>query len=483
MKVTIATVARRRTELGLLVMVTALTAGAYTLVSLGKTAQIPLNIRPFVGVIGGLFLAAHIATRRFAKLADATLLPMVGLLNGIGYVFIVRLNPDLASKQAAWTAVGILGYIATIAFIKNIRRLEYLRYTFALIGSLLLLLPLVPGIGYERNGSRIWARFGPITFQPGEVAKITLALFFASYLVERRESLAIAGHRRIGILWPEARHLGPIILAWLASIAVMIAQKDLGSSLLFFALFVVMLWTATGRSIYLSLGTLMFFGGATLAYFNFTHVQTRVETWLNPWPTANGKGFQLIQSLYAFGSGGISGTGLALGSPTRIPAAVNDFIFAAIGEELGLFGTTAVLAVFFLIVGSGLRIALRAEVAFDKLLATGLTAILGFQTFIIIGGVTRMVPLTGVTLPFVSYGGSSLVVNYVIVALLIRISHDSNVRSGGPIPPTRLQKLRTKRADRKDVKVGDDETRIDLRRPSNTSSQVAINAPVKAPTT
>ena len=460
MKVTIATVARRRTELGLLILVTALTAGAYTLVSLGKTAELPTNLRPFVVVMGGLFFCAHIATRRFAKLADATLLPMAGLLNGIGYVFIVRLKPDLASKQAAWTAIGIIGYTATLMVVKSFRRLEYLRYTFAVLGTLLLLLPLVPGVGYERNGSRIWARFGPVTFQPGEIAKITLALFFASYLVERRELLSIAGRRRLGIVWPELRHLGPIILAWLGSISVMIAQKDLGSSLLFFALFVVMLWTATGRSIYLSIGTLMFLGGATTAYFSFTHVHTRVETWLNPWPTATGKGFQLIQSLYAFGSGGVSGTGLALGSPTRIPASYNDFIFAAIGEELGLFGTTAILAVFFLIVGSGLRIALRAEVAFDKLLATGLTAILGLQTFIIVGGVTRLVPLTGVTLPFVSYGGSSLVVNYIIIALLIRISHDSNLRTGGMVPPSFLQKLSARRADRMDAGAGDGEPRI-----------------------
>ena len=462
MKVTIGTVARRRTELGLLILVLALTAGAYTLVSLGKTAEVPTNLRPFVGVMAAMFLCAHFATRRFAKFADATILPMALLLNGIGYVFIVRLNSDLASKQAAWTGVGIIGYVVTLIAVKNFRRLEYLRYTFAVVGAVLLLLPLAPGIGYERNGSRIWARLGPVTFQPGEVAKVTLALFFASYLVERRELLSIAGRRRLGIVWPELRHLGPIILAWLASISVMIAQKDLGSSLLFFALFVVMLWTATGRSIYLFIGTLMFFGGATIAYLSFNHVHVRVETWLNPWPTANGKGFQLIQSLYAFGSGGISGTGLALGSPTRIPASYNDFIFAAIGEELGLFGTTAVLSLFFLIVGSGLRIALRAEVAFDKLLATGLTAILGLQTFIIVGGVTRLVPLTGVTLPFVSYGGSSLVVNYIIIALLIRISAQSNLRAAGPLPPTFLQRRRNTRADKHEHEVGEDSTRFDL---------------------
>ena len=465
MRATLGTVARRRTELGLLILAIAITGAAYTLVSLGRTAVLPSNLRPFLLVIGALLAAAHVATRRFARFADASLLSLAGVLNGLGYVFIVRLKPDLANKQAAWTAIGITAYVATLVFIRQARRLEYLRYTFALFGIGLLLLPLVPGIGYERNGSRIWARFGPVTFQPGEVAKLTLAIFFASYLVEKRELLAVAGHRIGGVTLPEIRHLGPIVLAWLGSIAVMVAEKDLGSSLLFFALFVVMLWVATGRTIYVSIGALMFLTGATASYKTFDHVRTRVTTWLNPWPTANGKGYQLIQSLYAFGSGGISGTGLALGSPTRIPAAYNDFIFAAIGEELGLFGTSAVLAIFFLIVGTGLRIALRADLAFDKLLATGLTTIIGVQSFIIIGGVTRLVPLTGVTLPFVSYGGSSLVVNYVLIALLVRISHDTNARLGVIVPPNAWQRHKTRKtqkAHQKLAKSSEDLTRLDL---------------------
>ena len=250
MRATLGTVARRRTELGLLILAIAITGAAYTLVSLGRTAVLPSNLRPFLLVIGALLAAAHVATRRFARFADASLLSLAGVLNGLGYVFIVRLKPDLANKQAAWTAIGITAYVATLVFIRQARRLEYLRYTFALFGIGLLLLPLVPGIGYERNGSRIWARFGPVTFQPGEVAKLTLAIFFASYLVEKRELLAVAGHRIGGVTLPEIRHLGPIVLAWLGSIAVMVAEKDLGSSLLFFALFVVMLWVATGRTIY-----------------------------------------------------------------------------------------------------------------------------------------------------------------------------------------------------------------------------------------
>lgn len=419
-------VPRRRTEAGLLVIAVGITVGAYLLVSLGRTATLPANLRPFVLVIAGLLISAHIATRVFAGNADAGLLPLAGVLNGIGYVMIVRLNPVLANRQAAWTAVGIVAYIATLMVVRTANRLERLRYTFALGGLALLLLPLVPGVGLNINGSRIWAHFGPVSFQPGEAAKLTLAIFFASYLVERRELLAGTGRVFGRLNLPELRHVGPIFAAWAVSLVVMVAEKDLGSSLLFFTLFVIMLWVATGRGLYLFVGSLMFMVGSFLAWTSFAHVQRRVRIWLHPWPEASGAAFQIVQSLYAFGSGGVAGTGLALGSPTRIPYAATDFIFAAIGEELGLAGTCAVLAGFLLIVGSGLRIARQAVRPFDQLLAAGLTAIIGVQTFIIVGGVTRLVPLTGVTLPFVSYGGSSLVINYVLIALLVRISHDSN---------------------------------------------------------
>ena len=422
-----ATLPRRRTEAGLLVMAVGITVGAYILVSLGRTATVPGNIRPFVLVIAGLLFSAHMATRMFAKNADAGLLPLAGVLNGIGYVMIVRLNPVLANRQAAWTAVGIVAYIGTLMVVRQANRLERLRYTFALVGLALLLLPLVPGVGLNINGSRIWAHFGPVSFQPGELAKLALAIFFASYLVERRELLAGTTGRVLGRLkLPEIRHVGPIAAAWAVSLVVMVAERDLGSSLLFFTLFLVMLWVATGRGLYVFIGALMFVVGSFSAWRSFDHVQRRVRIWLHPWPEATGAAFQIVQSLYAFGSGGVAGTGLALGSPTRIPYAATDFIFAAIGEELGLAGTCAVLAAFLLMVGAGLRIARQAPRPFDQLLAAGLTTIIGIQTFIIVGGVTRLVPLTGVTLPFVSYGGSSLVINYVLIALLVRISHDSN---------------------------------------------------------
>ncbi len=413
---------RRTTELGLIVLAALVTAGAYALAGLGRTASLPADILPFLLVILGLLAAAHIATRRLAPNADGVLLPVAGLLNGIGYVFIARLDPDKAALQALWTAVAVTGFIVTLVVVRRARDLEQYRYTFALLGVGLLLLPLVPILGREINGSRIWIRMGPATFQPGEVAKLALAVFFAGYLVEKRELLQTFTRRLGPLSLPDPKFLGPVLGAWGFSLVVMIFERDLGSSLLFFALFVSMLWVATARGIYLALGLVLFSAGATIAFFAFDHVQNRVDVWLNPFEDAAGRGYQIVQALFAFGSGGVAGTGLSLGSPTKIPAVTTDFIFAAVGEELGLLGTTAIVVAFLLMVGVGLRIALQARSDFEKLLAAGLTVILAVQTFIILGGVTRLVPLTGITLPFVSYGGSSLLANYVLLALLLRIS-------------------------------------------------------------
>ena len=413
---------RRTTELGLVVLGALVTAGLYTLASLGTTASIPADVFPFLGVILGLFGVAHVATRRLAPTADGTLLPIAGLLNGLGYVFIARIDDRLAGLQATWTAFGIGAYILTLLFVRRTRDLEGYRYTFMLIGIGLLMLPLVPGVGRTINGARIWVSIGPLNFQPGEFAKIVLAIFFASYLVEKREVLGIAA-RRIGpLVFPELRHFGPVLLAWGASLVVMISEKDLGSSLLFFALFIAMLWMATERFSYLAIGGGLFAVGALGAFLTFSHVESRVDVWLDPWRDPSGAGFQVVQAAFALSWGGVFGTGPGLGNPDVIPAAESDFIFAAIGEEMGLLGTSAVLIAFLLMIGAGLRIALRADAPFDKLLAAGLTTILGIQSFIIIGGVIRLVPLTGITLPFVSYGGSSLLANYVLLALLIRIS-------------------------------------------------------------
>jgi cell division protein FtsW (lipid II flippase) len=420
---------RRNTELGLMVMAGVLTAGAYTLAGLGRSASLPANLVPFLLFILGLLAVAHVATRRLAPNADGMLLPLAGLLNGVGYVFIARLDPDLAALQALWTALGVGAFVATLALVRRARDIERLRYTFALIGIGLLLMPLLPVIGQNINGARLWVKLGSVTFQPGELAKIALAVFFASYLVEKQPLLAMGTRKIAGVWVPNVRHIGPIILAWAFSLVVMFFEKDLGSSLLFFALFITMLWLATARNFYLAIGAFMFAAGALIAWSTFAHVKTRISILTDPWSVANDAGYQTVQALFAFAAGGLTGTNIGQGNPQRIPAVSTDFIFAAIGEELGLLGTAAVLMAFLLMVGAGLRIAMRVEPPFEKLLAAGLTAIIGLQTFIILGGVTRLIPLTGITLPFVSYGGSSLISNYILLALLLRISADDHERA------------------------------------------------------
>jgi len=418
---------RRNAELGLVILAVLLTGGLYALASLGRSASLPANIVPFLGVILALLGGAHIGVRILAPGADGMLLPLAALLNGIGYVFIARLDPDLAGLQAVWTGLGIAAFVGTLALLRRARDLERYRYSFAVLGVVLLLMPLLPVVGRNIRGARLWVRIGPINFQPGELAKIALAIFFAAYLVEKRELLSEVRITR-GRL-PNLRIVGPLLLAWGASLVVMTAQRDLGSSLLFFAFFILMVWMATARGAYLGVGLGLFAAGAMFAYSTFEHVQTRISVWIDPWSKADVQGFQIVQAAYAFGSGGFAGTGPGLGSPGSIPAVATDFIFAAVGEELGLLGTSAIIVTFVLMVASGLRIALRADQPFEQLLAAGLTVILGLQAFIILGGVTRLVPLTGLTLPFMSYGGSSLVANYVLLALLIRVSDDTARRA------------------------------------------------------
>jgi cell division protein FtsW (lipid II flippase) len=433
---------RRNTELGLMLLAVIITASAYVLTSLGADATIPADIIPFLVIVLGLLLLAHVALRRLAPTADPILLPVAALLNGLGYVFIAGLpdmdnmpsGEDLARQQSVWTFVGIAAFVATLVVVKRPRDLERYRYTFALIGLGLLLLPLLPGIGKTINGSRIWVGIGPINFQPGEVAKVVLALFFAAYLADQRELIANSVWKVGPLRLPDPKHLGPVLVAWGVSLVVMVYQRDLGSSLLFFALFVVMLWVATGRPSFLVLGGGLFAAGGLLSWRMFGHVQDRVEIWLDPWQDPSGTGYQIIQGLFAMGFGGVAGTGLGLGSSVRIPASESDYIFAVIAEQMGLLGGTVIIVAFLLMVGAGLRIAVRANHSFDKLLATGLTLLLGVQAFIIIGGVTRLLPLTGVTLPFVSYGGSSLVVNYVLLALLLRISDKGSLRTPSVAP-------------------------------------------------
>jgi len=408
----------RRVESGILVLVGVVVAVAYGLASFGTSEAIPANLGPFLLWMFGLGFGAHLMNRRFAAAADPVFLPIALLLNGLGYVVITRLDGDLAALQSTWTAIGIGGYVVTLILLPRVRLFESYRYLLGLAGIFLLMLPLVPGLGREINGARIWASVGPINFQPGEFAKIALAAFFAAYLVDSRELL----RSRL-----ELRDLAPIGLAWAGSLGVMVFERDLGSSLLFFTLFVVVLWVASERWIVLAVGGAMFVVGAVASWMMFGHVQKRVDIWLDPFADPKGDGFQIVEASFALADGGLTGTGLGRGEPTRIPFVETDFIFAAIGEELGLAGSVAVLMAFLLLVGSGLRVALRAERVFEKLFALGLTTLLAVQTFVIVGGVLRVVPLTGITLPFVSYGGSSLVANYVLLGLLVRMSHEQRV--------------------------------------------------------
>ena len=417
--------ARRRTELGLIFLVVILTGGLYALAGLGKAGNLPANMGPFLVIIFGLLLVAHLAMRRLAPYADPILLPTAGLLNGIGYVFIARLSTHEARLQAVWTAAGIGAFVATLALVRHARDLERFRYTFAFLGIGLLLLPLLPHLGENINGARLWIHVGSFNFQPGEIAKLALAIFFASVMVERADLLSKATRRVGRFLVLDPRYLAPILAAWGLSLIIFLAENDLGSSFLFFALFIGLLWVATGRTYYLGLGAALFAIGSFLALKVIGHAHSRVQSWLDPWAHPSTTGYQIIQGQFAIAAGGIFGQGPGQSNASNIPEASTDLIFAVIASELGLVGATAVLFGYILMVGSGLRIAVRCERQFEKLLATGLSLILGIQAFVIVAGVTRLIPLTGVTLPFVSYGGSSLIANYILLALLLRISHDT----------------------------------------------------------
>jgi cell division protein FtsW (lipid II flippase) len=421
--------ARRRTELGLLVAASIIIIAAYTLMILGNTSKVPADVVPLMVamlILGGV---AHIANRIFVPSAHPVILPIAFLLNGIGYVMIFRIDlgkgESYAPLQAAWTAGGVAAYILTLVIVRRSRDLDRYRYLLLALGVTLLLLPLVPHVGADINGARLWVKFGSFEFQPVELGKIVLCIFFASYFADKRELLTIPTARFGNRLFLDPRPLVPILLAWVFAIGIMSLEHDIGFSAMLFTLFIGLLWVTTGRTGYLFLGIVLFAIGAYLAnkYFPQTHV--RVETWLDPGKYANTSGRQLVQSWYALGTGGIGGSGLGLGfGAYQIPIPQTDFIFAIIGEEMGLLGSTMIVVAFLLLVGAGLRVAQAARSEFAKLTAVGLTMILGFQAFFIIGGVVRILPLTGITLPFVSYGGSALIANYVLIAVLMRISDE-----------------------------------------------------------
>jgi cell division protein FtsW (lipid II flippase) len=419
---------RRNTEASLLVLSAVIAIGGYWLTWLATSTDLPPRIIPYTAVFAASYLAAHVAVRRLAPSADPLFVPMAAMLNALGFVLIARIERaeggDFAAAQARWLVVGVVAFVITLWLIKDLRALQRYRYTALFVGVVLLLLPILPVIGREVNGARLWLKIGPLNFQPAELAKIALVFFFAGYLTERRELLAAARAKLGPFRIPEARHFGPVLLAWGVSLMIMILEKDLGSSLLFFTVFVLMLWISTGRPIYLLTGLGMFAVGAFIAYQLFGHVQTRITIWFHAFDHIDDRGFQLVQSLFALATGGVWGTGLGLGRPDLIPSVRTDFIFSAVGEELGLAGTAAVLLTYALFTARGFGLATRCRDDFSKLVVAGLVATFSVQTFIILGGVTRLIPLTGITLPFMSYGGSSLLSNFILVALLIRASHE-----------------------------------------------------------
>jgi cell division protein FtsW (lipid II flippase) len=425
--------ARRKAnaELGLLILALLVTLGAYTLVGLAQTGVVPAGLATYGGAMAALGAAAHLASRRLASGADPVLLPLAFLLNGLGLVMVRRLDfaeqTSQAPAQTIWTVVAIVVFIVTLAVVRDHRMLDDYRYLVGIGALVFLLLPLVPGIGKEVNGARIWLGLGGLSFQPGEVAKLGLVAFFASYLAEKRALLTVATNRLGPLMVPPARAFGPILAVWGVSLSVLVFQKDLGLSLLVFGIFVAMLYVATARLTYVLLGLALFSAGAYAAWTIFSHVQSRISTWLDPWSVYESAGYQVAQSLFAMATGGVFGVGLGQGRPDIIPEVNTDFIFAAFGEEIGLLGTTALLLCFFLFVGRGFAVATRSRDDFGQLLAAGLTFLFGLQVFVILGGVTQLLPLTGVTLPFMSYGGSSLLANYGLVALLLRVSASSSV--------------------------------------------------------
>jgi cell division protein FtsW (lipid II flippase) len=395
-----------------------------------------------------VFLAAHLMIRFLAPYADPAILPAVALLNGLGVLFLRRLDLDdpdgkhlnfldfsaTSFKQVIWTIAAIIVAGATLALIRDHRVLSRYAYTLGLVGIVLMMIPAVlPASLSEVNGAKLWIRFGSFfQIQPGEFAKILLLSFFAYYLVRKREVLSLASRRFLGIDFPRGRDLGPVVAVWVLSLMVLVFEKDLGTSLMYFGMFVVTLYIATERASWLIIGLLLFFGGSFMAYVlggtvggPFANFHERVGVWLDPFADPNDTGYQLVQSLLGLGTGGLFGSGPGAGHPHLVPEVHNDFIFAGLGEEIGLFGLTALLMVYLVIAERGLRAAIAVRDSFGKLVAGGLAFTLALQVFVIVGGVTKLIPLTGQTTPFLSAGGSSLMANWLLIALLLRISDAS----------------------------------------------------------
>ncbi|HEY5516254.1 MAG TPA: FtsW/RodA/SpoVE family cell cycle protein [Pengzhenrongella sp.] len=437
----------RGVELGLIALALTLGIAAYALVGLNVTHKLPTNIYGYSAGMVVLGVGLHTVLRVRAPYADQVILPVALALNGIGLAMIYRIDlahaarghaTTFATRQLGWTAIGVILAAVVLIALRDHRTLRRYTYTAMVVGLTLVVLPLVPGLGTTINGARIWVHLGSQSLQPAEFAKLAFAVFFAGYLVANRDTLSLAGPKVLGLQLPRLRDFGPIILVWAGSLAVLVSQRDLGTSLLFFGLFIAMLYLATERTSWIILGLLLFLGGTVLAAKTFAHVGTRFDAWLHAFDNAvftqspGGSG-QLVRGLYGMASGGLFGTGWGAGRPDLVPFAESDFIVASLGEELGLTGLLAILVAYLVLTERGLRTAIGVRDGFGKLLAGGLAFVVAFQCFVVVGGVTRLIPLTGLTTPFLAYGGSSLLANWVIVALLLRIS-DSARRPAPPVP-------------------------------------------------
>jgi cell division protein FtsW (lipid II flippase) len=421
--------ARNRELLGLVPASLLVTAG-FAAVFIQQSDQLSNVSLTYGALFLGLCVVAHVFMRFTLPHADPYLFPLVALLASFGIVMIYRIDEDLARAQAVWFVAGLVLFCLTIVFLRDYRVLERYRYVIALSAIVLLALPRFPLIGAPVNGAYLGVKLGPVAFQPAEFAKLAIVVFLASYLRDTRQVLVIGARRILGVTLPPLKHLGPLLVVWGAAMLMLVVIRDLGSSLMFFGAFLALLYVATNRMSFVVIGMAMFALGAWVLGTNVPHVQDRVAIWLDPFrpELVDREGYQIAQSLFAQADGGLLGQGFGQallnvpGGGSILPAPHTDLIYAVITDELGLAGACAVILIYLLIAERGFKIAMLARDSFSTLLAAGLTAVFALQVFVIVGGVTRVIPLTGVTLPFISYGGSSIVANFVLLALLLLVS-------------------------------------------------------------